>query len=193
MARSLVQVALAVWFVIMLGVGASLLARHAVALPRPTIDPALVTAMASLRTPDDAGRWMVVHVLYTECRCSQRIADHLLAAAPPSDLAEHVLLIGHQPELEARLIAHSYRVLSVTRAELEERFHVVAAPSFLVMAPDGSVRYAGGYTVSKQGADPRDRVVLADVRMGKQVDPLPVLGCAVSEQLQAELNPLRIP
>jgi hypothetical protein len=193
LARSLVRVALAVWFIVMLSVGASLLARHVVALPRPTIDPALATAMASLRTQDDAGRWMVVHVRYAECRCSQRIAEHLLSAPRPSDTTEEVLLVGHEPDLEARLAAHSYRVLSVTPKELGERFHIVAAPSFIVAAPDGSVRYAGGYAATKQGPDPRDRSILADLRIGKSVAALPVFGCAVSEKLQAELNPLGIP
>jgi hypothetical protein len=192
-ARSLVRVALGVWFIVMLGVGASLLARHVVALPRPAIDPALAAAMGSLRTQDDTGRWMVVHVLYAECRCSQRIAEHLLAATPPSDATEQVLFVGHEPDLAARLTARSYRVLSITPAELGERFHVVAAPAFIVTAPDGSVRYAGGYSTPKQGPEPRDRSILADLRLGRHVDPLPVFGCAVSEKLQAKLNPLGVP
>jgi hypothetical protein len=193
LARSLVQLTLAVWFVIMLGVGASLLARHEVALPRPTIEPAFVTAMGTLRTPDDAGQWMVVHVLYAECRCSTRMAEHLIALPRLPGVTEEVIFVGHAPDLEARLSARAYRVISVTPAELEQRFHIVAAPSFVVTAPDGSVRYAGGYTTRKQAPDPRDRDILAALRMGRQVEPLPVLGCAVSEKLQADLNPLRIP
>lgn len=193
-AHSLVRVTLVLWFVIMLGIGATLLGRHAVALPRrPVLDPAFASAMASLHAPDDAGRWMVVHVLYAGCRCSQRIAEHLLTEPRSSDVVEQVLLVGHESDLEARLTAHSYRVLSVTPAELGERFHVAAAPAFIVTAPDGSVRYAGGYTARKQGSDPRDREIVADARRGRQVYPLPTFGCAVSERLQAERNPLGIP
>jgi hypothetical protein len=162
-------------------------------LPRPTIEPAFVTAMGTLRTPDEAGQWMVVHVLYAECRCSTRMAEHLIALPRLPGVTEEVIFVGHAPDLEARLSARAYRVISVTPAELEQRFHIVAAPSFVVTAPDGSVRYAGGYTTRKQAPDPRDRDILAALRMGRQVEPLPVLGCAVSEKLQADLNPLRIP
>ncbi len=191
--RRLARAGLGVWFIVMLSVGASLLARHVVALPRPTIDPALVTAMASLRTEKDSGRWMVVHVLYAECRCSQRIAEHLLDAPRPEDTTEEVLLVGHDADLEARLAARSFRVLSLRPEELGERFHIVAVPSFLVTAPDGSIRYAGGYTARKQGPDPRDRAIVQDLRMGKDVEPLPIFGCAVGEKLERQLNPLGLP
>jgi hypothetical protein len=66
-----VRIVLASWLLGMLAIGSSLLARHALALPRPAADAALAASMATLREPGNVGQWMAVHVLYTECRCSR--------------------------------------------------------------------------------------------------------------------------
>ncbi len=184
--------ALGLWFVAMLVVGASLLARHAIALPMaPAAE--LDTAVATLRSEGDAGRWLAVHVLYAECRCSQRIAERLLSSIRPSDVVEQVLLVGRDEDLERRLASRGFRVFTIDEDELARRFHIQAAPLFLVAAPNGSVRYAGGYTKTKQGLDLLDRDILAVVRAGRAVEPLPVLGCAVSRALKQDMNPLGLP
>jgi len=191
--RPLARVGLAVWFLSMLAVGATLLGRHLVALPRPANDASLARSMSSLRGADASGRWMAVHVLYADCPCSQRIAEHLLAGGRPGDAAERVLLIGSDAPLEARLVRAGLPVTIVTEDEAATRFHVVAAPALVVIAPDDSVRYVGGYTESKQGPDPRDLAILAGARSGRDYAPLPVFGCAVSARLRASLNPLGLP
>jgi hypothetical protein len=189
-----VSVGLAVWFVAMLLVGATLLGRHLLALPRPGAeDAAFARSIATLRTPGDAGRWMAVHVLYADCGCSRRIVEHLLVTDRPKDVSERVLLVGTDVDLESRLTARGFPVTHVAPADLSERFGVQAVPLFVVAGPDGGVRYAGGYTARKQGPEPRDLDILADARAGRPVDPLPVFGCAVSRQLQSTLNPLGLP
>jgi hypothetical protein len=177
----------------MLAVGSTLLARHVIALPRPIEDASFVRAMASMRSPTEAGRWMAVHVLYGECQCSQRIADHLVTSDRPSGVAEHVLLVGRSAGLEARLAARGFPVVLTNAAELSDYYHVAGVPLLVVVAPDDTVRYAGGYTTRKQGPDPRDLDILADVRADRFFARLPVFGCAVSTRLQAALNPLRLP
>lgn len=184
---------LGVWFVVMVVVGSTLLGRHLIALPRPAKDVALGQAMASMRGPGDAGRWLAVHVLYADCQCSQRIADHLLATHRPGDVAERVLLIGHDAVLEARLATAGIAVVQTDENDAAVKYHVAAAPLFVVVAPDGAVRYAGGYTERKQGPDPRDLDILADARAGRAIAPLPLFGCAVSARLRSELNPLGLP
>ena len=57
----------------------------------------------------------------------------------------------------------------------------------------GEVRYAGGYTERKQALFPRDREIVAALRAGDEVTPLPVFGCAVSNELKRTINPLRLP
>src|ERR1700733_5402973 len=191
--RWLGQMGLGIWFVAMLAIGATLLGRHLVALPRPVKDAALAQAMDTMRGPDDAGLWMAIHVLYAECQCSQRIAEHLLASRRPREIAERVLFIGHDPDLEARFAAAGLLVVRTDENEAAVRYHVAAAPLFVFVAPDGALRYVGGYTERKQGPDPRDVEILAEARADREVAPMPVFGCAVSARLRADINPLGLP
>lgn len=177
----------------MVAVGVTLMVRHSVALPRPTVDVELTRAMATLRTPSEAHRWMAVHVLYAECRCSQRIAEHLLSSTRPQNVVEHVLLVGSNAELEARLVAHGFHVTVVATEELAERYRVAAVPLLVIAASDETIRYAGGYTARKQGPEPRDLELIAAAREDRGLDALPVFGCVVSEKLQRAVNPLGLP
>jgi hypothetical protein len=187
------RLGLTVWFVLMVAVGATLLGRHLIALPRPANDLALSQAMSSLRGAGGAGRWMMVHVLYAQCACSQKIAEHVLAGGRPADVTERVVMIGHDTDIEARFADVGWPIARVTEDEAATRFHVVAAPTLAVVAPDDSVRYVGGYTERKQGPDPRDLAILAAARTGRDVPPLPIFGCAVSARLRSSLNPLGLP
>ncbi len=187
------RLGLLIWLFAMAAGGATLLGRHLIALPRPAKDAALAQAMGSMRGPGDAGLWMAVHVLYADCQCSQRIAEHLLAGRRPREVAERVLLIGHDPDLEARFDAAGISVVRTDENDAAVHYHVSAAPLFVVIAPDGTVRYAGGYTERKQGPDPRDLNILADARADRAVTTLPVFGCAVSARLRSAMNPLGLP
>jgi hypothetical protein len=191
--RGLARLGLTLWFVAMVAVGGTLLGRHLIALPRPANDAALAHAMSSLRGVGGAGLWMTVHVLYAECGCSKLIAEHIMAGGRPPDVTERVLLIGRDTDLEARLGKMGLPVTRVTEDEAATRFHVVAAPTLVVLGPDDTVRYVGGYTERKRGPDPRDLTILASARAGDEVASLPIFGCAVSARLRASLNPLGLP
>jgi hypothetical protein len=191
--RWLGRAGLSLWFVAMVAVSGTLLGRHIIALPRPANDAALAHVMSSLRGLDGAGLWMTVHVLYAECSCSKLVAEHILAGGRPPGVIERVILIGREADLEARLGKMGLPVTRVTEDEAATRFHVVAAPTLVVLAPDDTVRYVGGYTERKQGPDPRDLAILASARAGNQVPSLPIFGCAVSANLRASLNPLGLP
>jgi hypothetical protein len=170
---------------------AIMLARHVVPLPRPSAnDTALAAALLALRRPENATRLFAVHVLFAECRCSQRIAEHLLASTRPPDVSEAVLLVGENAELEASLRSKGFGVTRVGVDELDTRYHVKAVPILVVVAADATVRYAGGYTTSKQGPDPRDLDIIAQARTdGTLLKALPVFGCAVAEKLRSRLDP----
>jgi hypothetical protein len=187
------RLGLVAWFIVMTLVAATLLGRHLLAFPRPMADAAMEEAMASVRGPDGAGRWMAVHVLYADCLCSRRVADHLLSSPRPGGLAERVLLIGHDSELEARLASAHLTATAVTEGEAADRFHAVAAPALIVVDPSGSVRYSGGYTERKQSLDIEDVAIIEDLRAGRDVAPRKIYGCAVSSRLRASLNPLGLP
>jgi hypothetical protein len=179
------------WIAGGLVLGTLLLLRHRAALPSPAAgDSALSNSLAGLRTPAEQGRWMAVHVLYTSCRCSQRIISHLLEGERPAGVVEKVLLVGETGRLGARLGARGFAVTPIEPTELAARFHIEGAPLLLVVGPDGSVRYSGGYTGRKQGADVRDRAIIAAAMAGQPVDDLAVFGCAVSERLKQIITPL---
>jgi hypothetical protein len=190
--QTLVRLVFGVWVVAMTGLGALLLSKHAIALPAPAKeDPALEAAVQGL-PETGTGSWSVLHVLYAKCRCSERIVDHLVSSTRPSHVHERVLLVADDGAFGERLRAAGFTVVPATADELRDRYNVEAAPLFVVSAPDGALRYAGGYTREKQGADIRDLAIIDELLSDGVPDALPTVGCAVSEELRAVLNPLGI-
>lgn len=164
---------------------------HWVALPTPSKTAALDRAIGELVGPND-GRWRLVHVLYSQCRCSQRIFDHLLSRPPPSLATELVLLVGPNEQFRTRARERGFAVQEIAREALKERFGIESAPMLLIASPDGIVRYAGGYTLQNQGLDYRDVEFLNLIRTGVAVGELPVYGCGVSRELQSYLDPIGV-
>lgn len=186
--RAAVAIGIGVWAIGTTVVAVSLLARHAVALPSSS-----ATAIDAPSSSESSARWSMVHVLYSECRCSQRIADHLSTSERPTDLNELVLLVGEDGALARRLRTSGFQVTVVTEAQLQARYEIEAAPLLLITDPAGERRYAGGYTREKQGAQIHDLKILASLREGESPNALPLLGCAVSDRLKAAINPLGLP
>lgn len=175
----------------MVGLCAVLLGRHLVPLPRPSAgDARLAAAMARLRREGDERKLLAVHVLYAECRCSLRIAEHLQTTTRLRDVSEHVVLVGQSDALRATLAARGFDVSTVNADELEATYAIEAVPLLVVVGPDGTVRYSGGYTTSKQGPAPRDREIIERARRRESTEPLPVFGCAASRALRDRLDPI---
>lgn len=182
---------LGVWAVSLSLIIAALMVGHWVSLPTPAAgDPVLERQLADLTREASPGQWRMVHVLYSRCRCSQRIFDYLFDSSRPLDTDETVLLVGPHREYERRARAAGFRVEQVAQEELGERFAVQSAPLLLIVSPEGHLRYSGGHTARKQGLDYRDRALLARLRGSEDVSALPLFGCAVSRQLQAYLDPI---
>ncbi|HEX7667220.1 MAG TPA: hypothetical protein VF407_21965 [Polyangiaceae bacterium] len=181
---------LAAWFVGMVVVGSGLLAKHLVALPvASAVDVA--PAMNALRDDAEKNQWLAVHVLSVDCRCSRRIAEHLAQSDRPRDWKEIVLWVGDGP-IDVHLDPAHFDVRRISVADLVGA-GVEAAPSLLVLDPEGHVRYSGGYTDRKQGVVVADVRILDAVHRGEVVDPLPLFGCAVSDRLQGQLASLPTP
>jgi hypothetical protein len=177
----------------MMLVGAVLLGRHVVALPKPPADPVTTRAFAALRNPGDRASWLAAHVLYAGCRCSARVVDHLAQSSRIASVHEVVLWVGHDSQLETRLTTAGFRLLPIEPEALHQRFGVEAAPLLVVLDPNDRARYVGGYTTRKQGPDIQDRQILAALLGGATPEENPVLGCAVSSRLQTALNPIGVP
>jgi hypothetical protein len=194
--QRLIRVLFWTWGVVLFVAASSLMAAHVYALPKPdAADQAMGRALNQLRSASDKDRWLVVHVLYAECKCSRRILDHLATSDRVSGVSEKLLLVGHRAELEARLgeiTARGFSVVKTSSKELRDRFHVQAAPLLLVIAPDGTVRYTGGYTDRKQGLGIRDVAIVRDLVASGTANELPLFGCATSKELQELLDPLAL-
>jgi hypothetical protein len=128
-------------------------------------------------------------VLYTGCRCSERILAHLLSTQRPAGVAEKILFVGEGNLDTARVRAKGFGVERVTRDELGRRFHVSGVPLLALVGTDGALDYAGGYTDSKQGPVIRDLELIETARTGRIENVLPLFGCAVSRKLEKVLDP----
>jgi hypothetical protein len=197
--RALGVAMLSVWAVVVLVVGAALMAPHVVALPVPAADGSrLALAMHSLPGAN-AGRWSALHVLYEGCGCSARVLTHLMARHARADLNEQVLFVRDAPQADPGLEETAVRArgagfgfASVTPGELEQRYQIEAVPLLVVADAAGHIRYSGGYT-EKSGVVEVDDVPLIDgVRSGRSVEARPVFGCAVSSRMQEAIDPWRI-
>jgi hypothetical protein len=186
-----VRAVLILWGGIMLLIGASLMARHEIALPAPE-PPAIRARLDLLLTPEDQGRMVAVHVLSMSCRCSRQVLTHLIESERPAGLREVALLIGEAPLESARLRAKGFEVRTLTPEALSSWYGIESSPLLLITGVDGAVRYSGGYTESKQSLDIRDLSLLAQVKEGEPTNELPVLGCAVSPELKAAIDPLGV-
>ena len=168
---------------------ATLMVAHWYTLPTPaSTDPVTQSALVRLRT-GGAG-WLAVHVLYVQCACSKRILDHLLTSDRPAGYEEKVLLVGEDAPLRDGLAARGYEVIGVGHAELQRDYHIEAAPLLVVLSPEDTIEYIGGYTARKQGPDILDVSLMSDLVARHAATPLPAFGCGVSRRLQALLDPL---
>jgi hypothetical protein len=191
-ARHVARGLFVVWIAGFVVVGAYLLAPHLLTLPVPdTADPGFQRSMVQ-RLPAQHGRWLVLHVLDEDCLCSQRVLDHLLASPRPAETAERIVLISRHEDAArvAAIRAHGFDLDVVTPDQLVARYRVEAAPLLVIVSPADGVRYVGGYTPRKQAADIRDVQILAAVRAGERVVPLPTFGCAVGARLSQTVDPL---
>lgn len=186
-------VALGAWLVAGTLVGGLLLLRHMMALPVPAgTDPVLQRAIAAALP--ETGRWRAVHVMYRSCECSQLTIRHLTSSTRPPELDELILMVdddGRPDPMDAGLRAHGFVVRVVTPAVLHAVFHVDAAPLLVIARPDHALAYVGGYGRSKRSPRYEDVSIVGDLRdraAGRR--PLPVFGCATSEQLAQRMDPL---
>lgn len=193
--RFVARGAFALWVVCCVVAGSYLLSAHLLTLPTPELsDLGPQHSAVAERRSSQHGRWLVVHILDQDCKCSLRVLDHLLAEPRPADVVERVVLIAGavRPERSAAIRNRGFDLDIVTAEQLGERYRVQAAPLLIVIDPADTVRYVGGYTPRKQAADVRDVATVEALRRGEPVTPLPTFGCAVGRSLRAKIDPLGI-
>ena len=124
--------------------------------------------------PSTTGPWQVIHVVADGCACSNRVRAYLQRRRPLEGVRERMVTI------------ESASRLRLAGLDVE----VTAAPVLIVLAPDGRVRYTGGYSRRRDAQDGfHDQEIIAALAQGRAVAPLPVYGCATSHQLRARQDP----
>ena len=187
MSAAFARASLLLWAFAMTVLIGSLMATHWIVLPAPAVGDE--TKLADAEACENL---QVFHVLYMDCPCARRIAEHLGNRGRLKESRETVLLLGQNPDMAKRMIEAGFLVESLTSQELFEKHGIESSPLLLVTDRDGTVIYSGGYTDVKQGIGIRDVEIIRKIAAGKTVMPLPVFGCAVSERLQKQTDPLRL-
>lgn len=190
---------LTAWAAVALIGSAYLLGSHLVALPTPSaVSPRLSAAVVDYAHAGPAARdTVMLHVLYSECRCSQNVATHLLARGAKAGDRELVLLVVDAAQssdraLTSRLVAAGFETRTIDAETLREAYEIEAAPLLIVADPAGRVGYVGGYGERKQSPVLRDVEIGERIARGEAVAALPLFGCAVSESLRSSLDPLGV-
>ncbi len=176
------------WVVIALIGLASLSLSHMAAMPEPDDAARLTRAMLTLR--QDATRRFLVHVIYADCSCTQRLFTHLVARGAFPGAEEIVLFVG-EDTAKRRAAAHAgFRFTNVSSTDLAARFGLEAAPVLMIFSVSGRLDYVGGYFNHPAALFPLDETIYAQLKKGTTPASLPVFGCAVSPRLQKSVDPL---
>jgi hypothetical protein len=173
------------WLCVASVVSAYLLAGHLITMPAPTASR-IETPLGETPRAD----WSMTHVLSTECGCSIRVLEHLLATERPEGVRERILVLGSGHTLLDRLRAAGFTVEQRQSDRLHEELGVEAVPALLIADPEGRVVYSGGYTDRKQARRIVDLELYTNIREHREVKPLPLYGCAVSKKLRRAIDPL---
>ena len=190
MSRSVaVGAVLGAWFAVTT-VGASyLLGAHVAGLPLPSPHDQRVRAAVRARL---VGRPLALHVLAVDCECSRRVLARLEVRAPRAEVDERLVLIGRDAgarRASRQVERLGYSVERLGPEDIAAALGVEVAPVLVVADASGEIVYLGGYTERKQGARIETDTLIDHALSGRSVAPLPVFGCAVTEDMLAGVDP----
>jgi hypothetical protein len=155
-----------------------------------TRDERMLDALLALRSRPD--RALLVHVIYAQCSCTDRLFRHLIERRAYAGPEEVILFVGENAEREHRARQAGYGFRKVSGARLAEHFGLESAPVLFAFDRSGSLRYAGGYFAHAGSIEALDERIWSEVQRGEEPQGLPIYGCAVSARLQRQVDPLHI-
>jgi hypothetical protein len=184
--RSLLLAALGVWFVAISVPLSRWTASHH-ALPGPVADTNETAAAQS------ATEWRAIHVLSSQCGCSELVAEHLIARRAQAGLEEHIWVVDGPAAWEARLSAAGFKVSPHTGESLAANTGIEGVP-WLLFQRGKFVGYSGGYSVQppRPGSAFEDLAIWRTLETGGTPKRLPAYGCATSRLLKAARDPLAV-
>lgn len=176
---------LLVWAAAALVIGSVLTSYHQPMLaPRET-----VLALAGSSAP---AKWQAIHVLSGACGCSQRVMRNLLTRGPMQGSLEQIIVAdgdeSYLPGTELLLRQLKEAGFKVTHRGAEDLVRdtgMRGVPLLVIVSPDRTVAYLGGYGVNGDQAN----IILASAIAGKTDTPLPIFGCAVGQRIRREVDP----
>ncbi|MEE4301940.1 MAG: hypothetical protein V2J24_21055 [Pseudomonadales bacterium] len=163
---------------------------HVVAFPEPERDRLAGLLAALHEFGGDAPGRLAVHVIASDCSCTESLFRHLVEHGPVDDTEEVILFVGpeHRGKRAASRAA-GYRFVNIAHEELEA-LGLESAPVLADFAADGRIRYLGGYYDHPSASNPLDLRLRTALDRGERVAPLPIYGCAVSARLREAFDPL---
>lgn len=185
MRRKIAALALVIWAPVTIVVTSLLMVNHTIAMPMPDDLRRLEQGVTEWLGRGDA----VVHVLYANCSCTDRLVDHLVTRGPVLADREVVVFVGTPQPSHERLATVGFEWHEWSQSDLTERTGVEAAPVLLVRQHN-RMDYVGGYFRYPAATRPLDEQIIADTAAGAPPKPLPIFGCAVSPRLRETVDPL---
>jgi hypothetical protein len=145
--------------------------------------------LRELNAPADKS-WHAIHVFTAGCQCSRKVADHLIARGSLPGLHDSVVLVGTDPEIAARVRTAGLKLTTISSAEASDVYHVEGAPMFILIAPDRTVRYAGGYSLDRGASQGyQDVAIWRATLSGLNYRSLPIFGCAAGHRARKLIDP----
>lgn len=138
-----------------------------------------------------SGNWTAIHVLGSGCGCSRRVAKHLATRKAITDLGlkERVFVLGGEIAFEHELKDAGYTIEHRDPDEVAEKFGIQGVPLLVVLRPDGTPAYSGGYSKYRISSDWMDESIIHAAQHDQASTALPVYGCAVGAHLMKQTDP----
>lgn len=172
-----------IWAIGLIIVMSSLLVEHTISF-KPLI--------FSFKNEASHSDLSLTHVLGAGCKCSKTVAQYLHDRKPLKDVAETVVLIGNDKDLET--LVSGYNLKKVTPESIDSEL-IVGVPYLFVKNASDIVLYAGGYSSSHitEKTNFLDLEILNSFRgKGRTPASLPVFGCATSQKYRSLLDPFNL-
>jgi hypothetical protein len=176
---------LLVWAVAALTIGSALTSYH-----QPLLAPG--EAILTIAGTPSPAKWQAIHVLSGACGCSQRVMRYLLARGPMAGSLEQIIVTdGDEPNLPGtdlllrQLKDAKFQVNHRRSEDLVRDTGMRGVPILVIISPNRTVEYLGGYGMKGDQAD----LILARTMAGTSGAPLPIFGCAVGERIRQQADP----
>lgn len=177
------------WLVVATFAATTMTSWHSVALP--------AHSGSAARGTSHAGSWHLTHFLSADCACSRDVARHLVKRGRLQTAAatEEVVFvassdISEQNRMREELNGAGFLSTIITTETAASADGVEGVPTLRIEAPDGTMRFNGGYRDrTAKPEDYLDLVILSSLMHSRPVPRPRVYGCATSARLRTLLDP----